>query len=109
MGHVLRILALLKLVWKYGRLAHRLLGLYKAIESDYKVYVSRYNREYTQRFKQQVWERRLRRVVEIYHNDRYPLSPIHIIEMRERTWRAMNAKKPDRVEGKTDIKLEDVL
>jgi len=110
MGYVRRLVALFVLWRKYGRLSRNLKGLYKAIEREYKDYLSRHTREYTQRFKQQVWEKRLRRLLESYYSDRYPPSPLHVIEMRERTWRAMNVKKNAYIDCSIEkIEREDVL
>jgi hypothetical protein len=106
----MKLLSKIRLAWKYGRLAKKLIGLYKAIESDYNQYQEQRGKAHAQAMKRKAWERRLERILQLYHTDRLPLTKLQTTEMRELTWDTMNSKKKDFIDYSIeDIKWEDVL
>ena len=92
MRRVLKWFYILKLFFKYRKLARKLMVLYNRIEKDYRTQRIQRGRAHAQALKRTAWDRRLRNMIELYHKDMYPPSPVDLGTMREDTWNAMNSK-----------------
>lgn len=110
MRKVLKLFYILKLFFKYRKLARKLMVLYSRIENDYKAQRRQRGRAHAQALKRAAWDRRLRNMLEMYHKERYPPSQVDIGTMREDTWNAMNSKPNGYIKHDVGIiDLEDAL